>query len=255
MQLQPHLYTISAGFGLNAWANFNLSTGAVGTVGSAATASIISIGNGWYRCSVTAVAVGASDNPGPVNLVTSASAARNESWTAIGTETIHAGGAQIELGTTATPYVATTSSTFTNVVIPRSVASPTQDVAGNTLGVTGPVAKLATAEVRCVTGDGSAVYVDLGSALIPATADFSLSLWYYHTTNDGVARTLISQAASAAAGRFSIFANDTIASNLSCFIAGSPNTYFDVVSALTANTWHYVTLPVVMRKSEMRPLA
>jgi len=56
-----------------------------------------------------------------------------------------------------------TATGITNVVIPRSVATPTQDVAGNTLGVTGPVAKLATAEVRCVTGDGSAVY---GSATL-----------------------------------------------------------------------------------------
>jgi len=41
-------------------------------------------------------------------------------------------------------------------------------VAGNTLGVTGPVAKLATAEVRCVTGDGTAAYAT-------ATHDASLN--------------------------------------------------------------------------------
>ena len=31
---------------------FNLSTGAVGTTGSGHTASIVSVGNGWYRCVV-----------------------------------------------------------------------------------------------------------------------------------------------------------------------------------------------------------
>jgi hypothetical protein len=33
-------------------ASFNVSTGVVGTVGSAFTASISAVGNGWYRCVV-----------------------------------------------------------------------------------------------------------------------------------------------------------------------------------------------------------
>lgn len=32
---------------------FNVSTGTIGTVGSGATANITSVGNGWYRCSIT----------------------------------------------------------------------------------------------------------------------------------------------------------------------------------------------------------
>lgn len=38
---------------LNTVASFNLETGVVGTVGSAITASIVSAGGGWYRCSIT----------------------------------------------------------------------------------------------------------------------------------------------------------------------------------------------------------
>jgi hypothetical protein len=41
----------SAGAGAGVW--FNLSTGAVGTQGSGRTGSITSVGNGWYRCTVT----------------------------------------------------------------------------------------------------------------------------------------------------------------------------------------------------------
>ena len=43
----------------NAW--FNLSTGAVGTVQASQTASMQSMGNGWYRCILTGV-VGSSNN-------------------------------------------------------------------------------------------------------------------------------------------------------------------------------------------------
>jgi len=82
-------------------------------------------------------------------------------------------------------------------VIPRSVATPTQDVLGDTLGVTGPVAKLATAEVRCVTGNGTNAYLDCGSALIPATADFDMSLWAYYSY-DTTPRTIFSQTGAVA---------------------------------------------------------
>ena len=37
------------------FAYFNLSTGVVGTVNAGGTATITSIGNGWYRCSITSV--------------------------------------------------------------------------------------------------------------------------------------------------------------------------------------------------------
>lgn len=46
----------SAAFGSNAWANFNIQTGVLGTVGSATTARITDEGSGWYRISITAPA-------------------------------------------------------------------------------------------------------------------------------------------------------------------------------------------------------
>lgn len=46
----------SAAFGANAWANFNIQTGVLGTVGSATTARITNAGDGWYRISITATA-------------------------------------------------------------------------------------------------------------------------------------------------------------------------------------------------------
>ena len=101
-------------FGADAFANFNVATGTVGTVGSAATAAIQNVGNGWYRCSMVAPALVAS---GRVNftMTTSATAPRQESWTATGTETLFVWGAQLEPVTYQTvpgPYVATTSAAY-----------------------------------------------------------------------------------------------------------------------------------------------
>ena len=112
------LYMASAPFGVDAFANFNLATGTVGTVGSAATASIQNVGNGWYRCSVVATATAAATGSSArVNfaIITSATAPRAESWTATGTETLFVWGAQLEPVTYQTvpgPYVATTSAAY-----------------------------------------------------------------------------------------------------------------------------------------------
>ena len=93
---------LSHAAGATIFANFNLATGAVGTVGAGATAAIVSAGDGWYRCSITFTpgSAGAS-RIGPV---TSGTAVYAESWTAAGTETIFLWGAQLQTGSTATTY-------------------------------------------------------------------------------------------------------------------------------------------------------
>lgn len=87
----------------NIYANFNVSTGVVGTVGSSATASISAIGDGWYRCAI--VCTPGSAGNFRLAMISSNTSAFNESWTAAGTETIFAWGAQVENGSTATTYV------------------------------------------------------------------------------------------------------------------------------------------------------
>jgi hypothetical protein len=90
---------------------FNLGTGVVGTTGSGITASIQSCGNGWYRCRATATTNGGSGTA---------------SWS-IGTCVADGGqtcqgdsvsgfylwGAQLEAGSGATSYIATTSASVT----------------------------------------------------------------------------------------------------------------------------------------------
>jgi hypothetical protein len=92
---------------------FNLSTGAVGTVGGGHTASIENYGNGWYRCTIVynsgsgastttqRVAVSQSDN--------------QTSFAGSGTDGILIYGAQIEAGSYVSSYLNTLSTSVTRV--------------------------------------------------------------------------------------------------------------------------------------------
>lgn len=77
------------------YANFNLLTGEVGTVGANATASITPAGDGWYRCAMTFTPGGAGSHA--IGHITSATAVYRESWASTGTESIYLWGAQLEV--------------------------------------------------------------------------------------------------------------------------------------------------------------
>ncbi|CAB5225358.1 hypothetical protein UFOVP749_11 [uncultured Caudovirales phage] len=86
-----------------AW--FDLATGVVGTVqANISGTSITPVGNGWYRCSITAVA--ATTNPYPSAAVANANGATSYAGSAGSGVLIW--GAQLELGSTATTYNPTT---------------------------------------------------------------------------------------------------------------------------------------------------
>jgi len=85
------------------FANFNLTTGVVGTKGvGVPTSTITPVGDGWYRCSMTFTPAAASTIR--FNVVSSASAVYNESWTPAGTETFFLWGAQAEIAAAPTSY-------------------------------------------------------------------------------------------------------------------------------------------------------
>lgn len=129
----------STGFGTTQFANFNVSAGAgaVGTVGAAATASIVDAGNGWYRCSMTATATSTTTSGSlSIVIISSSTSARRESWATTGTEQLFLWGAQLEQRSTVTAYTATTTQAITNYVpvlltaqsgVPRFDHNPTTD--------------------------------------------------------------------------------------------------------------------------------
>jgi hypothetical protein len=89
---------------------FNLSTGAVGTIGTGITASMVSVGNGWYRCIATVATAFAGSNP---CIVAIADVDGSLAYTGNGYFGIHIWGAQVEAGAFATSYITTVASQVT----------------------------------------------------------------------------------------------------------------------------------------------
>jgi hypothetical protein len=89
---------------------FNVSTGVVGNIDSGVTASIQSVGNGWYRCIVTATNLAVFSSSCQL-----ATANGTRSYTGDGTSGLFIWGAQLEQGAYPTTYIPTTTASATRV--------------------------------------------------------------------------------------------------------------------------------------------
>jgi hypothetical protein len=119
-------------FNTNSWANFDLNNGVVGSVGSTATSSIQSVGNGWYRCTITATATATVANLVLFSLINSATSPRLETNTL--STSVFLWGAQLEAGAYPTSYIPTSSASVTrnaDVISKTGIA----DLIGQTEGV------------------------------------------------------------------------------------------------------------------------
>jgi hypothetical protein len=95
------------GFSSTAFQNYNLSNGTLGSSSGISTgqANIQSVGNGWYRISLTATANSTVSGRMVLSIVSSASSARLESInTTTATDSIFVWGGMRHLGSTLKPY-------------------------------------------------------------------------------------------------------------------------------------------------------
>lgn len=99
---------ISADNSPGTYANFDIQTGSIGSVGAGVTATITNCGNGWYRCSITYTAGGINVCP-LLYMVSSTSSARGESNTLTTAAYFYLWGGQMEAGAFPTSYIANTS--------------------------------------------------------------------------------------------------------------------------------------------------
>ena len=85
---------------------FNLSTGTVSATGSGHTASIVAVGNGWYRCAITFTSDTTNNS---IRAIGMAAASGTESYLGDGTSGLFLWGAQLEQSAAVGEYIPTTS--------------------------------------------------------------------------------------------------------------------------------------------------
>lgn len=113
-----------ASFGSIQYANFNLMTGEVGTVGAGATATVEDVGGGWYRCSITATATSTSGGSLLVVFTNNNDAlGRVPAYADATTSNVCVWGAQLEAGAFATSYIQTGSAQVTRAADQVSLAT------------------------------------------------------------------------------------------------------------------------------------
>lgn len=99
----------SGAFGVNGWANFDLDNGVVGSVGGAGVASITSIGDGFYLCSLVITATGTASSGAVVFLANAATMTRALGYTGDATKSVFLSGMSIVKASKPTRYNSTES--------------------------------------------------------------------------------------------------------------------------------------------------
>jgi hypothetical protein len=90
------------------WANFNIQTGVVGSVGAGVTPNIQSLANGWYRCAISFTATATAGGFVKIISLNANTGAPDPPYVGTG-QTMFLWGAQAELGSAPSSYIPTTT--------------------------------------------------------------------------------------------------------------------------------------------------
>ena len=119
-------FTNSIGFPTSTFVNVNLASGTLGsTGGTGATFSISTqYPGGWYRVTMTANQSSTTSHTGSaqIYLISSATSARAEAWNA-SSASVYVWGAQLEAGSAASSYIATTTASVTRAIDTAIIAA------------------------------------------------------------------------------------------------------------------------------------
>ncbi len=116
--------TATSGVFSTKYANFDLSTATITATSEVYNPKIDTIGNGWYRISVSLFANLTGTSNIYINPIKTTTAVRNASATWAGTETIYYFGAQIEQSTYMSSYIPTTTASVTRSADKLTIGSP-----------------------------------------------------------------------------------------------------------------------------------
>jgi hypothetical protein len=235
------------------FANFDISSGVVGTTGASTTASIVNIGSGWYRLIVTWTPLGTDRYP-ICMLSNSASATRAQSWNPVGTEAVDFWGAQTEQRSSVTAYTATTTAPITNYIPALQTAASGvarfehNPVTGESLGL--EIEEQRTNLVLRSDDFANASWTKTNSSIDSNTIvapDGTLTGDKYIVangiaSNSATVRTDVSKVASAITYTLSAYAKSGEANSLRLFprdaatVANSASAYFDLSTGIVSGT-------------------
>ena len=111
------IFDNATGWNSTCYANFDIQNGTIGTVGAGVTASISSVGNGWYRCSITSVSAASTSSttsPFYILMANSSSMGYFGSYTGSTSNSVYIFGAQVEQRSSVGPYQPTTTQPIAN---------------------------------------------------------------------------------------------------------------------------------------------
>ena len=246
----------SSQFNQLGYANFDLNLGTVtatgGTADPARRADIQAVGNGWYRCSITATCSSSGSGIGFLAyLITSDSALRNPSFNGVTTDAVYGWGAQVEANGFAGAYVPTTTGSATSFcgVVQSGTTStniPRLDyyTSSGTPGCPGLLVEPAATNVLSYSEEfdnaawgKNAMTVSTGTTAIFTAPDGTTNAdKIIATTASGVAHSLQRTGLTSAAYTFSVFAKAGEESVISLWLRGNTvRAEFNLVSGTISN--------------------